>query len=695
MVLRDLCLSDSLSHRPYSNVLRPSRRSSRKRFSVNNSIASSPARSDSFCSDNISSVGNYHEQKLRRNYLVAKGTSFPSALPIRFFSGSSVVQTKTVPRADVIDGPNDVGHLDQAEPVGDPSVPETTGRSGEPPRLSSLYVPRLFRERYVSVLSPHLNFDKPFANVESLANELLKRKGYEAFTVDKLKQLKQGWEKFTNLKSEVDKIDDKRFEITKQRRTFIDKMKSDGSELKGKEKELFDSLGVDMLKIRNKLKALIPQLNDLELTVVPDLLQIPNTVDKTTPLLEDKVLFCLYNPPEFDFPAKSHMQLGDLNQTLELSDVAPGAFYLLGDLAQAELALQDLLKDQLGTHFKYLQHANPDFGNGVTVEGCGYAIHDPTEVLRLMAHSASSDSKEFLTGGSSLPSFAGYFAKKAVTKTNKFLPQKLFSIGRLYTPRKMIDVQETTAPVTMTDDFESTDSGYRQTGLEANEFPAIDCEHRTGKGQGILSSMQSTSISAFVVDTKESHSEEDVVNELLAISTAVYAKLGLHFRIVQKHAKSLKSFEKKAYSIEMVTTSFQRLEISSPDSLSSANNCSSGAVPSSMSVSNVERRHAGCEPSVPLYTEVGRISVIGDYVSKRLLMLYDKRDVLGGGPKQRAGGATRYGFLNVVFSEVMNVSKFLAVMMENTQTKTGRYEIPAVLLEYPMMTEAGGNEKNS
>ena len=62
----------------------------------------------------------------------------------------------------------------------------------------------------------------------------------------------------------------------------------------------------------------------------------------------------------------------------------------------------------------------------------------------------------------------------------------------------------------------------------------------------------------------------------------------------------------------------------------------------------------------PRYIEIGRISVVDDYVSRRLLILHTAA-------KSDKSSKTSLDFLKVVYVKAMDTSKFVAVLVENTQ----------------------------
>ena len=457
--------------------------------------------------------------------------------------------------------------------------------------ISALYVPDGKASKMFSVLKPYLNFDDIFHNLEGLSDQLKKRGLQETFTYEKLLQLKDGWERYKDAKKISDDLDDKINSTFK----FITELKEQvgaglhSTQISGGAAKS-DTCTPSFSEINRKLdeanntysqyrKAKIknsPNFIYLQETVIPQLLKIPNMLDSITPIQENVVKLSLHNLP--------HIKQSECEESIGkieiLDKVGFKSLYLRGQLSEMELALQDYfvnIFDEMG----YVHHCNPDFGKGVIVEGCAYDIHNKSEVLKLLHSSLDANTNpHFLMGGLSLPSFLGYFAKRAIMKTDKHLPQKIFATGKLYRP------------------------------------PSVPSNGAT--------LMQSTGVAAMIGYSKNTTTKKSVVDELVALLTSSYTRLGLHFRIVQKKACELRAHEESAITIEMLD-----LSCSEDEKVSST------------------------------YREVGRISVIGNYISKRLWLLHDS--------EKNKETLPKYCFLHFVYAEVMDISRFI--------TTVAKYEI--------------------
>ena len=390
-------------------------------------------------------------------------------------------------------------------------------------------------------------------------------------------------------------------------------------------KELKSSL----VTYKRKLKE--SSLSEFEFGLIPALLDLPNKLHPTTPLTEDLNLLTFSVPPAFDFTPQTHAQLGTKKKSIAFSDDTAGAFYLLDDLAETELALEEYFIEVFHKN-GYMQHSNPDLVKGVTAEGCGYDIKNPTKTLKIVYDRSEDHAPLFLFGGCSLPSFTTYFAKRIVGKPSKFLPQKLFASGRLYKPYK--------------------------SGPEM---------------QSIFNSMQSSAVSAFVAFNKHSSCQTEIVKEFLDLLVPAYKDLGLHFKISKKCARNLERHESAAYSIEMVTTSNINGENSTVDGKNSTVDGGNSTIDGENSTVGGENSTVGGENSTVdgenKYIEIGRISIIGDFISRRLLMLHTNSS-------DNKEKSPSLDFLNVVYVKAIDISKFIAVLIENTQNREGEYAIP-------------------
>lgn len=141
------------------------------------------------------------------------------------------------------------------------------------------------------------------------------------------------------------------------------------------------------------------------------------------------------------------------------------------------------------------------------------------------------------------------------------------------------------------------------------------------KGSGLFSSWQSTVVDGLVLFKNDPVVEETMINEILMAMVQCYTQLKIHFHIKQYGAHNLKPHESAAVGVQIYS------------------------------------------PVTDMYWEVGRISVCGDYISKRLLILQ----------KITSNSAS---FVSMIHVRICNVTRLLALIMENGQNKLGNYDIP-------------------
>lgn len=433
---------------------------------------------------------------------------------------------------------------------------------------SALYVSGNKATTTFSVLSPYLDFTKHFQDIGRLEANV-KLRGLDT----DVRKLSSMWTELKEKESEKEKLE--------KERTSIAKRMKDRAKLKDKNVKEMEEFKKQGKEIREQLKSITQEIWDLEEKAVIGALQMPNVLHKSTHEY-DKELFKLFERPKYDFQARSHVELGRIYQELEFIDASPTAYYLKGRLAVLELACNDYFLTNFRSH-GYLLHSNPDFAKAVIVEGCGVNIDE--RVFALGSHESDTDNNlQYLVGGGSLQAFAAYFTKQVISNP-ECLPQKLITVGRHYTPPKVLD------------------------------------------NPGLFFTGQSTAVNALVLFPSQTIGEELLLNEVLMALVQSYARLNLHFRLTQYSAQRLEPQESAAIGLEMLS------------------------------------------PHTGEYHEVGRISLYGDFISRRLWTL----------SKTSASSAN---FLSMIHIKICHVSRLLALIMENGQKEDGSYQIPKCLTTY-------------
>lgn len=145
---------------------------------------------------------------------------------------------------------------------------------------------------------------------------------------------------------------------------------------------------------------------------------------------------------------------------------------------------------------------------------------------------------------------------------------------------------------------------------------------------GLFGCRQRIVADGFVIyNDKEGMDEKHIVDELLMLLIQSYSKLGLHFRVVQYSGKSLGMAESAAFGVQMYS------------------------------------------PSLDQYEEVARISLCGNYISKRLWTLCKLE-------KKSAQ------FVSIIHTRFCNITGLLGLLMENFQTEQSAYVIPEHMLSF-------------
>lgn len=141
---------------------------------------------------------------------------------------------------------------------------------------------------------------------------------------------------------------------------------------------------------------------------------------------------------------------------------------------------------------------------------------------------------------------------------------------------------------------------------------------------GLFGCRQSTVVDGFVVHECNPVHEMQVLDEVLIALIQCYIELGLHFRVVQYSAQNLSTHESAAMGVQMYSTSTGE------------------------------------------YHEVGRVSLCGDYISKRLWTLC-KSDMKS------------VNFLSIIHIRACHITHLLGLLLENQQKENGKYDIPKCL----------------
>jgi len=205
-----------------------------------------------------------------------------------------------------------------------------------------------------------------------------------------------------NVKADVDRVVSlvgRRKELLQQQQT-LQQRANEVQKLTPKEKDPTrkQELIGEGKQLREQVGGIDPQLKQVEGDLREILVMIPNMTHPDAPVGttgdDNKVIKVVGTPPEFDFPAKDHVQL---TRELDLADYEAGAsvtgnkFYFLKneavllELALVQYAMHTLLKEG------YTPVITPDLARVEVLEGIGFIPRDPDPEKRQIYTIADTD----------------------------------------------------------------------------------------------------------------------------------------------------------------------------------------------------------------------------------------------------------------------------------------------------------------
>ncbi|XP_034250552.1 serine--tRNA synthetase-like protein Slimp [Thrips palmi] len=368
---------------------------------------------------------------------------------------------------------------------------------------SSLFITGDKARESCAILTPHVNLDVRFENLELLI-ENVKLRG---MNID-IHQVKTSWHQYVALKDYISQLD-------KEKTEAVAKMKSAYSN----NPKLFKTYETEKDKVREKMSAASQELWNLERTAVIGGLSLPNVLNLETPVDGvEKIVHSFGSKPVSSSDHPSHLEVAEKLGLLEYYD---SSYYFLKDkAAQFEMGISYLFMDKFcDTGFVHM--SNSDFGRSITVEGVGLDPRDAESVFILEKDSNAKDplSRLHLVGGASLVSFCGYHAK-TITHV-KHLPLRYITMGRHYNPES------------------------------SNGLP------------GLFSTWQSSAVEAFIASGDSIGAQEEFQLCLKKL-ISLYENLGYHFRVEYLPPMKLRPWESLRASVQMFSMSLQQyIEIGS------------------------------------------------------------------------------------------------------------------------------------
>jgi len=363
---------------------------------------------------------------------------------------------------------------------------------------SALYISGNKAYKAFAYLSPYLDFDERFANVDKLQKELV----FRGMNMDVV-QLERTWEFYRKVAVDKLALEENNSELTNRKNLLLDVAKRTAEE----ENELL-KLKTQLKVVRQDLKVIKEVIYDLDERVIEKLLKLPNELDPRTPTGEPIVLKTVGSAPKLE-ENRNHVEIGTSLNLLEYKN--PIHCYLCNDAALFELGVLAYASQVLDEN-DMIKVIGTDFSRSLIVEASGLNHEDPASAFLLDDHNEverDSPNRMHLVGGASLASFLILHTKQLINP-NCF-PLKYYSTGRQYTP-----------------------------------LP------RDSNACGLFTVCQSSVAHIFAM-VKDAKSEEYVTlfEELLKTVCTIYDHLCDHYRVVMRSASELQPSEGLRVSFEM------------------------------------------------------------------------------------------------------------------------------------------------
>lgn len=364
---------------------------------------------------------------------------------------------------------------------------------------SALYISGSKAYKAFAFLSPYLDCEERFADMEKLRKELVLRGMNDVDVI----QLKNAWDFYLKMVADRSALENNNSEL-------VDRIKSLLEDTAEQKQEVL-KLRTQLKIIREDLKTIKEAIWELDEDVMVRILKLPNELDPRTPIDESVVLKSVGIAPELfqEDRRRHHIDVGTSLDLLEYKN--PMHYYLCNDAALFELAVLGHAGRIFGES-GMVRIVGTDFSRSLVVEASGLDHEDPTAAFILYNHNEverGSPNRMHLIGGASLVSFLILHTKQLINPNH--FPLKYFTTGRQYTP--------------MPRDAQTCD---------------------------LLTACQASVAHAFVV-IKDARSEEYETrfDELLETVCRLYDDLDVHYRVVMRSASELQPCESLRVSFEM------------------------------------------------------------------------------------------------------------------------------------------------
>jgi len=367
---------------------------------------------------------------------------------------------------------------------------------------SALYLSGKNAYKSFAYVSPYLDVDEKFANMNQLQKELMLR----GMDIDVI-QLKKAWDFYQKMTADKCALEHNNSELTNRVKTLLNSTVERTAE---QEQEII-KLRTQLTVIRQDMKMMKEAIWDLDEDVIEKILRLPNELDPKTPIDKPIVLKSIGNAPELgEKSKKSHIDIGTSLGLLEYKN--PFHCYLMNDAALFELAVLAHAARILGEDENTIRVIGADFSRSFLVEGSGLNHEDPATTFIIQNHNEierGSPNRMHLVGGASLVSFLALHTKQLINPNN--FPLKYFATGRQYTP-----------------------------------LP------RDVHAYGLLTVCQASVAHAFAM-AKNAKNEDYkmLLDNLLETVCRLYDDLHCHYRVIMRPASELQAWESLRISFEM------------------------------------------------------------------------------------------------------------------------------------------------
>lgn len=364
---------------------------------------------------------------------------------------------------------------------------------------SALYISGNKAYKAFAFLSPYLDCDERFANVDKLQKELVSR----GMNVDVV-QLKNAWDFYLKMVADRRALEDNNSELAGRVRSLLE-----SADRTAEQEQEVHKLRTQLNIIRQDLKTMKEAIWDLDEDVIERILKLPNELDPRTPVDESIVLKSVGSAPESFENRRSHVDIGTSLDLLEYKN--PMNYYLCNDAALFELAVLAHAGRVFGEN-EMVKIVGTDFSRSLVVEASGSNHEDPTATFTIENHGEverGSPNRMHLVGSASLVSFLILHTKQLINPNH--FPLKYFATGRQYMP-----------------------------------LP------RDTRACGLFTACQASVAHAFVM-VKDAKSEEyeTQFDKLLENVCRLYDDLCDHYRVVMRSASELQPCEGLRVSFEM------------------------------------------------------------------------------------------------------------------------------------------------